>query len=343
MQKRIRDYGIAVGNLKTGPLNKITDVNGVTVGHSTIDCGDIKTGVTAILPHQGNIFKEKVISSSHVINGFGKTIGTVQIEELGTIETPILLTNTLSVGIVADSLVKYMLEQNEEIGNTTGTVNPVVGECNDMYLNDIRKMVIDEHHVRDALENTVTDFEEGACGAGTGMKCFDLKGGIGSASRLVEVEHGTYTVGVLVLSNFGKIDQLRLNGKTIGNDLKEKIMCDTQNEKGSIMIVLATDLPVSERQLKRISKRVSVGLSRTGSFFGNGSGDLVVSFSTANKIPHEGKGQLHTINTIDDNDIDLAFEAVADATEEAIYNSMVTAKTTIGRQSRRLYSLSEFL
>src|SRR5690625_2670472 len=177
MPKRIRDYGIDVGHLKPGPLNKMTDVKGVTVGHCTLKEGGVQTGVTAILPHQGNLFKEKVLGASYVVNGFGKTIGTIQIEELGTIETPILLTNTLSVGIASHSLIKYMLKQNEDIGNSTGTVNPVVGECNDMYLNDIRQMIIKEEHVLEALENTTVHFEEGAVGAGVGMRCFDLKGG----------------------------------------------------------------------------------------------------------------------------------------------------------------------
>lgn len=345
MQKRIREYGINVGRLKPGPLNKISDVKGITVGHSTLKEGSIQTGVTAILPHQGNLFKEKILGASYVINGFGKTIGTIQLEELGTIETPILLTNTLSVGIASDSLIKYMLKQNEEIGNSTGTVNPIVGECNDMYLNDIRQMVIREQHVLEALHNTEVDFAEGAIGAGAGMKCFDLKGGIGTSSRVFTINDESYTVGVLVLSNFGALEQFWLNGEPIGPQIKEQIQQKTTKEQGSIMIIVATDLPVNERQLKRLSKRAGAGLSRTGSFFGNGSGDIVISFSTAQKIPHifEKAERLHTLQMIHDDQIDIAFEAVTDATEEAIYNSMVTARTTIGRESRKLYSLAEFL
>lgn len=343
MKRRIRDYGIQIGKLKTGVLNKITDVKGVTVGHSTVSQGDIQTGVTAILPHQGNIFREKVIGAVNVINGFGKSIGTVQINELGTIETPILLTNTLSVGTAAESLIKYSLELNKEIGNTTGTVNPVVGECNDMYLNDIRQMVINEKHVIEALNSATDNFVEGAIGAGRGMRCFDLKGGIGSSSRVLELEHGTYTIGVLVLSNFGRLDQFRLNGSNVGKQLAHLIKNKSDKDQGSIMMIVATDLPVSHRQLKRIGKRASVGLSRTGSFFGNGSGDIVISFSTAQKILHDHKGRLHHLLAVDDEDLDLAFEAVADATEEAIYNSLICSETTTGREGRTLYSLADFM
>src|SRR5690606_6922350 len=269
MQKRVRDYGIHIGTLPTGPLNKITDVKGVKVGHATISNGDIQTGVTAILPHEQNIFNNKVVAASYAMNGFGKTMGTLQIDELGTIETPILLTNTLSVGVVADSLIKYMLKQNKKIGDTTGTVNPVVGECNDMFLNNIRKQSITEEHVKMALKTATTDFEEGSIGAGMGMKCFGLKGGIGSSSRTLTYTHGTYTVGVLVLSNFGEIDQFCLNGKRVGSQITAKLpSTTTDGDKGSIMMITATDLPVTSRQLKRIIKRSSVGLSRTGSFIG---------------------------------------------------------------------------
>ncbi len=344
MQKRLKDYGITIGNLPTGALNKITDVKGVRVGHSTISDGDIQTGVTAIIPHDTNIFNNKVVAASYAMNGFGKTMGTLQIDELGTIETPILLTNTLSVGVASNHLIGYMLEQNAGIGDTTGTVNPVIGECNDMFLNNIRKRSVTETNVREALETATPNFEEGSIGAGAGMKCFGLKGGIGSSSRILTYPHGNYTLGVLVLSNFGEIDQFRLNGIHVGPIIKEKISSKSEKgDKGSIMIIIATDLPVTSRQLKRIIKRASVGLSRTGSFIGNGSGDVFIGFSTANTISHENKGELQSIKVIHEDDLDQAFLATADATEEAILQSLLAAKTTTGRNGNILYSLAELM
>lgn len=335
-QKRIRDYGVKIGQLQTGPRNAITDVEGVTVGHVTLSEGDSQTGVTAILPHQENIFKEKLIASSHVINGFGKTMGTIQMKELGTLETPILLTNTLAVGTAADTLTDYMLEQNPEIGRTTGTVNAVIGECNDMLLNDIRAKFVKREHVLEALHNTSSDFAEGAVGAGTGMLCYSLKGGIGSASRIMEMSHGNYTIGVLVLSNFGILSDLLIQGKAVGQELKEALLESYKEEdKGSVMIIVATDLPVSERQLNRILKRAVTGLSRTGSIITNGSGEIVIGFSTAARIPHEKPEQLLTIPQIHEEDVDTAFRAIGEATEEAVLNSLVTAHEVTGRDGNK--------
>ncbi|MBD8068052.1 P1 family peptidase [Bacillus sp. PS06] len=342
--KRLRDYGVTIGSLKPGPKNKITDVKGVTVGHSTISDGSYKTGVTSIIPHGGNVFREKVIASSYVLNGFGKTVGTIQIEELGTIETPILLTNTLSVPTCSSALLKYMLNQNDDIGTTTGTINTVVGECNDMYLNDIRDFAVKEEHAFIALEQASVDFDEGNIGAGTGMKCFGLKGGIGSSSREITYYHGTYTIGVLALTNFGQLQHLTIDGHKVGPRIKQLIP-STQEEmdKGSVIIVIATDLPVSDRQLHRILKRASVGLSRTGSYIGHGSGDIFIGFSTANKISHYSNEQLQHFAFIHEEEIEQAFIGVADATEEAILNSLLTSKTTIGRDQHKLISLSEFI
>ena len=339
---QIRDYGINIGQLPTGKLNSLGDVKGVKVGHVTLSDGPMKTGVTAIIPHGGNIFKEKLIAQSHVINGFGKTIGTIQIEELGTLETPIILTNTLSVGVCAQGLVDYMLKQNPDIGRDTGTVNPVVAECNDMYLNDIRAGYVKKEHVTQALEDATEEFEEGAVGAGTGMSCFGLKGGIGSSSRIIEYPHGSYTIGVLVLSNFGKTEDFLLNGVRIGPDIKAKIAHEAIEDKGSIIFIVATDLPLSERQLKRVIKRTSAGLARTGSYYGNGSGDVVIGFSTYRKIPHENKGLINQV-TIHEDHIDKAFQAVTEAAEEAILNSMVAADTVEGRGGHLRYSLRNFL
>ncbi|PSL41778.1 D-aminopeptidase [Planomicrobium soli] len=331
-QKRIRDYGLKIGSLETGTLNAITDVPGVKVGHATLDDGAIQTGVTAILPHSGNVFKEKLIASSHVINGFGKTMGTIQMQELGTLETPILLTNTLSIGMAADTLIDYVLEKNPEIGLTTGTVNPVIGECNDMFLNDIRAKALKPEHVRQALDAASAEFQEGAVGAGRGMLCYSLKGGIGSASRLMELDGHTYTMGVLVLSNFGMLSDLRINGKAVGQELKQFILQkQEEKDKGSVMVIVSTDLPVSERQLNRIIKRSVAGLSRTGSIITHGSGEIVIGFSTAVKIPHQKPKVALSLIRVHEEDLDLAFRAVGEATEEAVLNSLVTAEAVVGR------------
>ncbi|WP_079528922.1 DmpA family aminopeptidase [Halobacillus hunanensis] len=343
-QKRIRDYGVTVGKLPTGYYNSITDVDGVTVGHVTLSQGEMQTGVTAILPHQGNLFKEKLIASCHILNGFGKTMGTIQMKELGTLETPILLTNTLNIGTAVLALTKYMMADNPEIGRTTGTLNPVVGECNDMYLNDIRAQFVEEHHVFSALTHTSAEFHEGAVGAGTGMVSYSLKGGVGTASREMELEHGSYTLGVLVLANFGMLSDLKIDGRAVGEELKKAIIHPSEEEdKGSIMVIIATDLPVSERQLNRIIKRSVTGLSRTGSTISNGSGDIIIGFSTAARIPHEKPAQCLTLPMIHEQDIDSAFRAAGEATEEAILNALVTATHKTGRDGNERPILSDLL
>ncbi|MFC7392241.1 P1 family peptidase [Scopulibacillus cellulosilyticus] len=339
-QKRLRDYGIKIGRMKTGKRNAITDVAGVTVGHCTLSNGDMQTGVTAVLPHQDNIFQEKLIAASHVFNGFGKSMGLVQINELGILETPIILTNTLSIGIAADALIKYMLRNNQDIGRSSGTVNPVVCECNDMMLNDIRASYVRSEHVFSAIENASTDFYEGGAGAGTGMVSYGLKGGIGTASRCFTLYNQTYTIGVLVLANFGKQEDLLVNGYPLGRELSAKEL--DESEKGSVIILVASDLPVTSRQLNRIIKRSAVGLSRTGSFIGNGSGDIVIGFSAAQRIPQQMTG-LVSVKAIHDNDMDHAFHAAAEATEEAVLNALVTAETTVGRDGYRAESLREYI
>ncbi|QZY55897.1 P1 family peptidase [Crassaminicella profunda] len=343
-QKRIRDYGINIGNIEPGEKNAITDVLGVKVGHFTLNEGNIKTGVTAILPHEGNLFKEKVFAASHVINGFGKTIGTIQIEELGNIETPIILTNTLSTGIVSDALIQYMLKGNKDIGRTTGTVNPIVCECNDGYLNDIRGGHVKKEHVFSAIENADSEFEEGSVGAGTGMSCYKLKGGIGTASRKVKLDGDDYTVGALVLTNMGHKKDLMINRMPAGRMIEEIDQKeDLEEDKGSIIMLLATDIPMSHRQLKRISKRAIVGLSRTGSHIGNGSGEIVISFTTANTMLHDKKEDLMDIKIIHENNMDFVFRSVAEAVEEAILNSLITGKSTIGRDGNHRKSLNEYM
>ncbi len=343
-QKRIRDYGIIIGEMEPGKRNSITDVDEVCVGHITLNNSKIKTGITSILPHKGNIFKDKVIGATHIINGFGKSIGLVQIDELGTIETPIILTNTLSVGITTDSLVKYMLKHNEDIGRKAGTINPIVCECNDGYLNDIRNISIKKEHVFQALEKADKTFEEGSVGAGTGMICYGLKGGIGTASRKVILDNTEYIIGVLVLTNFGNLEDLLIDGTKIGKKIKKSIdNCSTREDKGSIITILATNIPLSHRQLNRVIKRAYTGIARTGNFTSSGSGEIVIGFSTANKINHYEKQDIITIKSINENKINQIFRGTKEATEEAILNSLITSKTTTGRNGHKAYSLKEFM
>lgn len=319
-----------------GHNNLITDVAGVKVGQITIDEGDVHTGVTAILPHQGNIFREKVPAASYVINGFGKSVGLVQIDELGTIETPIILTNTFGVGTAINALTKHMLDQNPEIGDTTSTVNPIVAECNDGDVSNIRAMRITEADVMAALKTTETTFEEGAVGSGRGMMCYDLKGGIGSSSRLVKVDDThTYTVGSLVMTNYGFLDDFIVNGIPIGKPLAKMLAADKKKEeKGSIITVLATDAPLNSRQLKRLAKRATVGINRSGGYIGNGSGEIVYAFSTANLVNHFADDDFDTIDRFNDNHIDLFFRAVAASVDEAILSSMVHARSVVDRKGQ---------
>lgn len=327
-RKQARELGISVGELPVGELNQITDVPSVKVGHVTISDSTrediIQTGVTAILPHEGHLFYEKVPASCYVLNGFGKTAGLVQVEELGNIEAPIMLTNTFGVGATLDGALDYMLEKTPEIGDTTGTINIVVGECNDSFLNSIRLKSVSADHAKNAILNASTNFEEGAVGAGTGMMCFQYKGGVGSSSRKVDDWH----VGVLVNSNFGRREEFRY--ETYADHVDKDISA------GSIMIIIATDAPLNNRQLKRLSKRSSIGLGRIGSNVHNGSGDIIIAFSNANRSDHFTNDKVETTTCIrDDHPImNILFQAVAEATEEAVLNSLTMAHTTEGRQGR---------
>lgn len=324
-----------------GARNLITDVPGVKVGQVTLidQKQNIHTGVTAVLPHDRNLFKEKVMGGVSVINGFGKSVGLVQIEELGTIESPIIMTNTFSVGTALNAAVKYMLASNEDIGVSTGTVNCVVTECNDGELNDIRGMHVQESHVLEAIETASEQFSEGVVGAGTGMCCMGLKGGIGSASRLLTYDGREYTVGAILMSNFGMAGNLRIDGKHV--DTAEPGQ-DTP-EKGSVIIVIGTDIPFSERQLKRVAKRAVVGLSRTGSFLGNGSGDIAVAFSTGNLVPHYSEKRVLPMNMFHDNAIDKVFEAAAEAVEEAVISSLYHAETVTGIREKTVFGLRRYI
>lgn len=322
-----------------GERDLITDVPGVKVGHVTLKEGDVHTGVTAVLPHGGNCFQDKVMAGVSVINGFGKSVGLIQIQELGTIETPILLTNTLSVGTACEELTRYMLEGNPDIGVTTGTVNCVVTECNDGRLNDIRGLHVRPEHVREALANAGEDFEEGAVGGGTGMVCLGLKGGIGSASRRVEVDGQTYTVGALVMSNFGAPGNLIIGGKHYDTNLGR----DERKDEGSIIMLLATDIPLNERQLSRLAKRSMVALGRVGSYCGNGSGDIAIAFTTANRLPHYSEKNILETRMFYDENIDRVFVAGVEAVEEAIISSLYHAETTTGIRGNCYLGLRDFV
>ena len=338
----IENINLKIGNLPKGKKNLITDVEGVKIGHVTLDEGKIKTGVTAVLPHNGNIFREKLLCSSYVINGFGKSTGLVQIDELGTLETPIILTNTLSVGTAVTALVKYMLAENEDIGDTTGTVNPVVCECNDGFLNDIRGLHVKEEHIFQAIENAHIDFKEGNVGAGTGMSCFEFKGGIGSSSRIIELDGKNYTIGSLVLTNFGLKPDLIVNGIKAGKKITSLENCETL-EKGSVIIILATDIPLNERQLKRAAKRVPAALARTGSHIGNGSGDIVIAFSTANKINHYETSDIKGIKILNENKIDKVLRGVIESVEESVISSLLHSFDTTGRNGNSREALSKYI
>ena len=333
--KRPRDYGIRFGVLPTGPLNAITDVPGVRVGQTTLQSGpNVRTGVTAILPHAGNVFQQKSPAAMYIGNGFGKLTGYSQVEELGTLETPIVLTNTLSVPTAADALIDYTLAQpgNEAVRS----VNPVVGETNDGYLNDIRGRHVTKQHVLDAIRQAKTgSVEEGSVGAGTGTVCFGYKGGIGTASRKLPASLGSYTVGALVQTNFGGV--LQIAGVPVGvalgkYDFKDKL-------DGSCLMVVLTDAPLDARNLKRLAKRAFMGLARTGGIASNGSGDYVIAVSTAYRIPHETTNAFDETKLLRNDNVSPLFMAAIEATEEAIINSLFASQTTTGDQNHRVDGL----
>lgn len=339
---RAREVGIVAGELPTGTWNAITDVEGVLVGHCTLISGHgplvpgrgpVRTGITAVLPHGGNVFRDKVAASAHVINGFGKCTGLPQVLELGTLETPILLTNTLNVGIVADACVQWCLQRNADIGITTSTVNPVVGECNDGYLNDIQGRHVRAEHVFAALDSATSGpVEEGAVGAGTGMAAFGFKAGVGTASRKLPVSLGAFTVGVLLIANFGRRRDLCIMGVPVGRALSsEDSVSDTGD--GSVMVVVATDAPLAPHQLARLARRVCHGLARTGAVASHGSGDFVLAFSTSNRITHQPTAVTRMVELVQDNAsvLDALFLGVIEATEEAVYNALFRAETMEGR------------
>ena len=325
---RPRDMGLEIGLFKTGEWNAITDVSGVQVGHKTLIQGDsVRTGVTIIKPHSGNLFKDKVMGAVYVTNGFGKAIGFTQVAELGTIETPIGLTNTLNIFLVANSIVDYMIEENP----TIRSVNPVVGETNDSGLNDIQGRHVQRKHVFSAIHNAKSGpVLEGSVGAGTGTRTLGFKGGIGTASRVLPEESGGYTVGVLVQTNFG--GSLMINGAPVGRELKKSPFSSNipyDEDEGSCMIIIATNAPLSNRNLKRMAKRVDHAFGRVGAYSSNGSGDYVIIFSTAKGIDNDGK----TIKReeMKNRYMNGLFSGTVEATEEAIINSLFMAETVSSR------------
>jgi D-aminopeptidase len=346
-QVRSRDIGLKPGILNTGDLNAITDVEGVLVGHVTLDLGDsVRTGATAILPHGGNIYQNKVPAAAVIGNGFGKMMGYTQIHELGEIETPILLTNTLNVPRAADAILDWTLAQ--EGNEAVRSVNNVVGETNDAGLNDIRGRHLTADIIIKAIEGAKSgSVEEGDVGAGKGTSAFGWKGGIGTSSRVLPDELGGYTVGVLVQSNYGGI--LMMDGVPVGEELNQFYLqdyVDSDVADGSIMMIVATDAPLSDRNLERLGNRAMTGLARTGSSMTNGSGDYVISFSTAESVRRtsDRRNENAQIEEIPNNRVSPLFQAAAEATEEAIYNSLlmarsVTSKNVITGETKTVHEL----
>ena len=328
-----------VGRMERGFRNSIADVPGVTVGHCTVDTRTHKTGVTVILPCKDDIFQNKMIAACHVLNGFGKTAGLMQIQELGTLETPIALTNTLNVGLVHDAMVEYMARRAERSGYAIRSVNPVVCECNDAALNDIRHRAVGEKKVFAAIESASEAFLEGDVGAGKGMTCHGLKGGIGSSSRIIDLNGERFTLGVLALTNHGSLADLTIEGDRVGERIDRELF-ESMPDKGSCIMVLGTNLPVTSRQLGRIIRRCGVGLARLGSYIGHGSGEVMVGFSTANRIPDDGG--IQTLRCIHEEQINPAFRAAAESTEEAVVRSMLAAKAVTGADGTRRLSLGQF-
>jgi D-aminopeptidase len=341
-RRRIRDLGIKIGKLPVGPMNSITDVAGVQVGHSTIIRGTgkpgtrrgaVRTGVTAIPPNSGSEYTQSIKGGAFVLNGAGEVSGLTQIMEWGIIETPIFLTNTLSVGSCSEAVVKYMVQKYPEIGDRHDVVIPIVGECDDSWLNDIAGTHVVYKNVVEAIETASNGpVLEGSVGGGTGMITCDFKSGIGTSSRVVTVGKQSFSVGVLVMSNFGEMEDLRLDGMPIGRKLSPKFS-DYQRRRhnyGSIIAVLATDAPFTVHQLNRLAKRVGLGIGRVGSYAANGSGEIILAFSTANKIERFGDSPYYTFTAMHDTFINPFYVAAMEATEEAIWNSLTMADSMHG-------------
>jgi D-aminopeptidase len=332
---RLRDLGFSIGRFPTGPWNALTDVEGVRVGHTTLVAGDgplevgkgpVRTGVTAIVPN-ADIFGRRAVAGGFVLNGAGEVSGLTQVQEWGLLETPILLTNTMSVGKVSDAVVKWMTKKWPKIGNEEDVVIPLVGECDDSWLNDAVGRHVRSEHVYKAIEQAATGpVAEGSVGAGTGLITCDFKAGIGTSSRRVDIAGDTHTVGVLVQSNFGVMRSLRVDGAPVG-EIVEAAFADPRRERnaGSIITIVATDAPLLSPQLVRVCKRAALGIGRCGSFAAHGSGEILVAFSTANVLPREATRMTATLDVLLDEACDPLYEAVVEATEEAIVNALCMA------------------
>lgn len=343
---RARDLGICIGRHRTGQWNAITDVPGVRVGHTTIIAGEgrlkrgvgpVRTGVTAILPNAGEIFHERVHGGAFVLNGAGEVSGLTQVLEWGIVETPILLTNTLAVGSVSEAVVHYMVENYPGIGMEHDVIIPLVGECDDSWLNDVAGGHVKREHVYQALDSARSGpVEEGSVGGGTGMMTCDLNAGIGTSSRMLETKEGDYTLGVLVMSNFGSLEELRVAGRLFGESLA-KSMPEIRRRPGiagSIIAVVATDAPLLPHQLNRLAKRAALGIGRIGSYAAHGSGEIVLAFSTGNVVPRRPRRKVFRLKSLGDAWINPLYEATVNATEEAILNALLQADTMSGIQGR---------
>ncbi len=339
---RARELGLPLGRFKPGKFNAITDVEGVLVGHSTLIRGEgplrpghgpVRTGVTAILPNNGNIFMERMSGGGFVLNGAGEVSGMTQLMEWGLVETPILLTNTMAVGAVSDGVARYLVERYPGIGDEHDVIIPIVGECDDSWLNDVAGRHIRNQHVLEAIQTARSGpVAEGNVGGGTGMVTCDFKAGIGTSSRKLPEALGGYTLGVLVMSNFGKMHNLRVGGLPVGEVLAEKLKDVPRRGQtyGSIIAVVATDAPLLSHQINRLCKRVGLGIGRVGSYAAHGSGEIVVGFSTANIIPRRTQKMVYKMKILLDQRLDPLYEAVMEATEEAILNSMCMAQPMRG-------------
>ncbi|GKT17120.1 P1 family peptidase [Acidovorax sp. SUPP2522] len=338
-----------IGNLLAGPLDAITDVAGVTVGHATRDDGPVQTGVTVIHPHGLDPYRHKVPAGAAVINGFGKSVGLVQLAELGQLETPIALTNTFSVSAMAQAQIRQCIEANPETGRALPTVNPLVLECNDGFLNDIQRMALDGGDYLAACSNAGARFAQGSVGSGRGMSSFQLKGGIGTASRRVPLRQGGIcTVGALVLANYGLLPNLVWGGKAIGAEVATLLddsarAQSAETERGSIIMVLATDAPLDARQLNRLALRAGAGLARTGSVYGHGSGDIALAFSTGYTVPHLADQPMPATPMLHETLLDGLFQAAADSVEQAIVHALWHATPVTGRDGHRRPALRGLL
>jgi D-aminopeptidase len=338
-RKRLRELGVIIGDLAPGPFNAITDVRGVRVGHTTIIKGQGKgaarTGVTVLLPHEGNIYEERLFASSFGLNGWGEMTGLAAIEETGLLATPIFLTGTYNVGIVQSAALAYLRKTNPELGVSGGTVHPVVAECFDDFLSDTPSRPISAKDVFTAIENAAGGpVAEGAVGGGTGMTSFGFKGGIGTSSR--KIKSGA-TVGVLVMANTGGRRQLRIDGAPVGREIRGYEEAEKRTK--SIILIAATDAPLLSYQLKKIAKRVALGLARVGAISGTGSGDIILSFSTANRVPRVPAGAVQNIRAVNDFLITPLYQATVEATQEAILNALTSAGTVVGKDGNTSYGI----